>query len=171
VVKLPRRFYIGRVTNPENFDMNSNVPLGYSALQESEGYIALSGPYFWARDAVGGFIYGFRSDDRHGNPNGVLHGAAIVTFVDTILGHAVVAATGCQCATVTLDSQFVAAIPTGTWIEGRVRLRKLSKTLAFLDAEATSGETLLLAATATFRIFRSIDTSEVRKGDASATPG
>jgi hypothetical protein len=56
----------------------------------------------------------------------------------------------------------MAAIPTGTWIEGRVRLRKLSKTLAFLDAEAPSGETLLLAVTATFRIFQSIDAAKVR---------
>ena len=101
--------------------------------------------------------------NRHGNPNGVMHGAAIVTFVDTILGHTVVAATGCPCATITLDSQFLAAISTGAWIEGRVRLRKLSKTLAFLDAEATSRETLLLAATATFRIFRSIDTGEIQR--------
>ena len=43
--------------------MNSNVPPGYRALQESEGYIALSGPYFLAKDAHGGFIYGFLSDE------------------------------------------------------------------------------------------------------------
>jgi hypothetical protein len=42
---------------------------------------------------------------------------------------------------------------SGSWIEARVRVRKLSKTLAFLDAEATSAETLLLTATAIFRMF------------------
>jgi hypothetical protein len=65
----------------------SNVPPGYNMLPELNGYAAHSGPYFWSKDADGGLIYGFQSDERHGNPNGVLHGGAIVTFVDTALGH------------------------------------------------------------------------------------
>jgi len=131
----------------------SNVPPGYNILPELNGYAAHSGPYFWSKDADGGLIYGFQSDERHGNPNGVLHGGAIVTFVDTVLGHTVLTATGRRCTTVALDNQFVTAIPSGSWIEARVRVRKLSKTLAFLDAEATSAETLLLTATAIFRMF------------------
>ena len=81
------------------------------------------------------------------------HGAAILTFVDTILGHAVVSATSRKCATIALTSQFVAGVPTGGWISGRADIRRLTKSLAFLDAEASSGDTLLLAATAIFRIF------------------
>ena len=131
----------------------SNVPPGYNMLPELNGYAAHSGPYFWSKDADGGLSYGFQSDERHGNPNGVLHGGAIVTFVDTALGHTVLTATGRRCTTVALDNQFVTAIPSGSWIEARVRVRKLSKTLAFLDAEATSAETLLLTATAIFRMF------------------
>ena len=122
-------------------------------LPELNGYAAYSGPYFWSKGADGGLIYGFQSDERHGNPNGVLHGGAIVTFVDTALGHTVLTATGRRCTTVALDNQFVTAIPSGSWIEARVRVRKLSKTLAFLDAEATSAETLLFTATAIFRMF------------------
>ena len=131
----------------------SSVPPGYNMLPELDGYAGHSGPYFWSKDADGGLIYGFQSDERHGNPNGVLHGGAIVTFVDTALGHTVLTATGRRCTTVALDNQFVTAIPSGSWIEARVRVRKLSKTLAFLDAEATSAETLLLTATAIFRMF------------------
>lgn len=144
--------------------MNVPAPPGYSALREIEGYVALSGPYFCAKNIKGDFTYGFQSDDRHGNPNGVLHGAAIVTFVDTILGHTVVATTGHRCATIALDSQFVAAIRTGQWIDGRTRIRKLTKTLAFLDAEASSGETLLLTATAIFRLFPCAETSLATSG-------
>ena len=120
----------------------SNVPPGYNMLPELNGYAAHSGPYFWSKDADGGLIYGFQSDERHGNPNGVLHGGAIVTFVDTALGHTVLTATGRRCTTVVLDNQFVTAIPSGSWIEARVRVRKLSKTLAFLDAEARFTEAL-----------------------------
>jgi acyl-coenzyme A thioesterase PaaI-like protein len=131
----------------------SGVPRGYTALAESGGYIGLSGPFFWRREEDGRYLYGFPTDDRHGNPNGVLHGAAILTFVDTILGHAVVSATGGKCATVALTSQFVAAVPTGGWISGRADIRRLTRTLAFLDAEASAGGVLLVTATAVFRVF------------------
>lgn len=131
----------------------NGIPEGYEALTESEGYIGLSGPFFWRRDEDGHYSYGFLSDARHGNPNGVLHGAAILTFVDTILGHAVVTATGRKCATIALTSQFVSGIPTGGWVSGRAGIRRLTKTLAFLDAEASANDALLLTATAIFRVF------------------
>jgi acyl-coenzyme A thioesterase PaaI-like protein len=83
----------------------------------------------------------------------VLHGGAILGFLDTILGHVVVQETGKRCATVALDGRFVAAAPPGTWISGRVTARKVTRSLAFLDAEATAGDTLLVTATAIFRVF------------------
>lgn len=130
------------------------IPDGFQPLQEAEGFIGLSGPFFWRRDENGQYTYGFPSDRRHGNPNGVLHGAAILTFIDTILGHAVVSATDRKCATIALTSQFVAGVPTGGWISGRADIRRLTKSLAFLDAEARAGDSLLLTATAIFRIFQ-----------------
>ncbi|MBM3648025.1 MAG: PaaI family thioesterase [Alphaproteobacteria bacterium] len=129
------------------------IPAGFQPLQEAEGYIGLSGPFFWRRDESGRYDYGFASNDRHGNPNGVLHGAAILTFIDTILGHAVVSATSRRCATIALTSQFVAAVPTGGWVSGRADIRRMTKSLAFLDAEASADDTLLLTATAIFRVF------------------
>lgn len=45
-------------------------------------------PFYWRVEEDGRHAYGFPSDHRHGNPNGALHGAAILTFVDWILGHA-----------------------------------------------------------------------------------
>jgi len=129
------------------------IPEGFQPIQEAEGYIGVSGPFFWRRDGNGHFAYGFLSDSRHGNPNGVLHGAAILTFVDTILGHAVVSVTGRKCATISLTSQFIAGVPTGGWISGRADIRQLKKSLVFLDAEASAEDALLLTATAIFRLF------------------
>ena len=127
--------------------------IDYTPFSETGGFIEHNGPYYWAREPSGDWIYGFQSDARHGNPNGVLHGAAVTAFVDTFLGHAVVARTGRLCATVALNVQFVAGAPAGGWISGRARLRKLTRSMAFLDAEASAGETLLLTATAIFRVF------------------
>jgi acyl-coenzyme A thioesterase PaaI-like protein len=117
------------------------------------GFIGHNGPYYWGKDAAGDFVYGFQSDARHGNPNGVLHGGAITAFVDTFLGHALVMQTARPCATVALNTQFVAGVATGGWIAGRGRIRQLTRSMAFLDAEALAGDTLLLTATAIFRLF------------------
>jgi uncharacterized protein (TIGR00369 family) len=117
------------------------------------GFIGHNGPYYWGREPSGELVYGFQSDARHGNPNGVLHGAAVTAFVDTFLGHAVVTRTARLCATVALNAQFVAGVATGGWITGRARLRKLTRTMAFLDADASAGDDLLVTATAIFRLF------------------
>lgn len=127
-------------------------PAGFAPFEFADGYIGLSGPFFWKREGEG-FVYGFHSDRRHQNPNGVLHGAAVLTFLDTCLGHAIVATTGRKCATVALNAQFVAGAPAGGWVSASVRFRRTTRTMAFLDCEASSGDTLLVTATAIFRVF------------------
>ena len=51
--------------------------IAFMPFAESGGFIAHNGPYYWGREASGELVYGFQSDARHGNPNGVLHGAAV----------------------------------------------------------------------------------------------
>ncbi len=131
----------------------NQAPAGYTPFREGGGYIGLSGPFYWKKLESGEYAYGFQSDERHANPNGVLHGASLVTFVDTLLGHAVVFATGKACATVALTTQFVAGAPVGRWISGAARMRRLTRSMAFLDADVSDGDVLLMTATAVFRIF------------------
>lgn len=125
----------------------------FTPFAEVDGFIGHNGPYFWGKDASGEFIYGFQSDARHSNPNNVLHGAAVTAFVDTFLGHAVVMRTARPCATVALNVQFVGGVTAGHWISGKARIRELTRTMAFLDAEARAGDKLLMTATAIFKLF------------------
>jgi acyl-coenzyme A thioesterase PaaI-like protein len=133
--------------------MSHAIPAGFRLVAAAEGFIGHNGPYYWRRDAASRLEFGFQSDARHNNPNGVLHGGAVLGFLDTILGHVVVHETGKRCATIALDSRFVAATPPGQWISGRVSARKVTRSLAFLDAEAMAGDILLVTATAIFRVF------------------
>ncbi len=77
-----------------------------------------------------------------------MHGGTIITFVDAVLGHSVFTATGRRCSTVALASQFATGLLPVRGSKRRARIRKLSKRLAVLDAEAKSSETPLLTATA-----------------------
>ncbi|ABE39994.1 PaaI family thioesterase [Rhodopseudomonas pseudopalustris] len=135
--------------------MTTNPPDGFQPFAVADGYIGHNGPYYWRQNADGRPEFGFLSDDRHGNPNGVLHGGAIVAFLDTILGYTVVLAAQRRCATVSLDSRFLATIAPGGWITGRTTMKKISRTLAFIDAEACADDKLLVTTSAVFRIFES----------------
>lgn len=129
------------------------IPPGFTLLGRSEGFIDHVGPYYIKRDPDGALVFGFQSDPRHINMNGVFHGGALLTFLDTVLGYVVVDKIGKPCATVTFESKFVAGVAPGNWITARVRIRAMTRTLAFTEGEALDGDKLLVTATGVFRIF------------------
>jgi acyl-coenzyme A thioesterase PaaI-like protein len=129
------------------------VPTGFVMMKETDGFIGHVGPYYMRREADGSTTFGFQSDQRHVNMNGVFHGGALLSFLDTILGYVVVQARKSSCATVAFESKFVAGVAPGGWITGRVRIRALTRTLAFTEAEALDGDTLLVTASGVFRMF------------------
>jgi uncharacterized protein (TIGR00369 family) len=134
--------------------MSADVPEGFVPFDIEEGFVRHSGPFYWRAEPDGGFSYGFHSEARHGNPNNVLHGAALIAFADTFLGHAVVNATGRICATVSLNTQFVSGASAGGWVTGTARIRRLTGTMAFLDADVFKDGALLMTTSAIFRVFR-----------------
>lgn len=133
--------------------MTASPAAGFQPFEVTDGFIGHNGPYFWRNGESGSVEFGFQTDARHGNPNGVLHGGAILAFLDTILGHAVVRGAGKKCATISLDSRFIGTAAPGAWIGGRTTLRKLTRSFAFVDAEAFEGDKLLVTTTAIFRVF------------------
>lgn len=133
--------------------MIASPAAGFQPFEVNDGFIGHNGPYFWRNGESGSVEFGFQTDARHGNPNGVLHGGAILAFLDTILGHAVVRGAGKKCATISLDSRFIGTAAPGAWIGGRTTLRKLTRSFAFVDAEAFEGDKLLVTTTAIFRVF------------------
>ena len=73
--------------------MTASVPAGFVPFPKFGGFIDNSGPFFRADLVDGRRRYGFRTAAKHANPNGVIHGGVLVTFVDTCMGQAVVDAT------------------------------------------------------------------------------
>ena len=135
--------------------MTASPPAGFKQYWVTDGFIGHGGPYYWRKNEAGRLEFGFQTDARHGNPNGVLHGGAILTFLDTILGHFVFSEARKNCVTISLDSRFIGTASPGAWIDGRTTLRKLTRSFAFVDGEAFEGDKLLVAATAIFRVSES----------------
>jgi acyl-coenzyme A thioesterase PaaI-like protein len=133
--------------------MTDSIPEGFKPYPLTGGFVGHNGPYFWRQDAAGAYEFGFQTDDHHGNPYGFVHGGAVLGFLDTILGGAVFRETKRRCATVSLDSRFIAATAPGVWITARTTMKKVTRTFAFVDGEAFDGDKLLVTAAAVFRIF------------------
>jgi acyl-coenzyme A thioesterase PaaI-like protein len=131
----------------------SDIPTGFKLMLPNDGFMANNGPYYLRRLPEGGYEYGFQSDARHKNPNNVLHGGAVIGFLDTILGHFAAASAKRPTATIGFDCRFLASAPPGSWIEGRAIMRRMTRTLAFVDGEAIAGGKLLVTASGIFRVF------------------
>jgi uncharacterized protein (TIGR00369 family) len=134
-------------------ELSPVIPDGFTLLPEVTGYIGHNGPYYVKALDDGTYRYGFPTDDRHGNPNNVLHGAAMTGFIDTAFGHSLVYTLGQMCATVTLNAEFVSGVPAGTWIEARVEIKHHTKSIAYLQGDVYAGDQLLLSASGIWRIF------------------
>lgn len=128
-------------------------PAGFRPFEDREGFIGLTGPYYWCENGDGTVEYGFRADKRHGNPNGVLHGGCFTTFMDTVLGFEIIRTTGRRCATIALDTKFMSNGKVGDWILGRVKIRRVTKSMAFIDGEVFAEDNPVVLVSAVFRLF------------------
>ena len=96
----------------------AGAPAGFRLIAfEGVTFNAMIGPLYISRES-GDVVLGFRVEQRHCNPGGILHGG--MTF------------------------DFVAAGNVGDWIEGRSEILRITRSLAFtsvdLSAVAADGE-------------------------------
>lgn len=129
------------------------VPEGYKEFHSPGPFASSCGPFHYRPEPDGGYSYGFAAGERHANPYGVIHGGVLFTFADTFMGRTVVAAGKCACATITLNTEFMAGGKAGTWIEGRAEVTRLTRGLAFMRGEVLSEGTLLMTASGVWRLF------------------
>lgn len=126
-------------------------PEDFELLENSSGFSAHNGPCYYRRDSE--YEFGFLSDERHANRRGVLHGGAIMGFLDISIGNTVRLVTGSYGVTVALNSRFTGNAATGSWITARTLVKRITGTLAFVDGEVFAGDKLVAVAGAVFRVF------------------
>ena len=126
-----------------------DLPDGFEPLGLGAGFSSLLGPVYV--DRAGGRLL-FRPDERHANPVGTVHGGAIATFAD-----AQVAAVrrGAESgrphhATISLSVDYIAPAVVGCWLEMRVELVKLTRTMVFTQATILSDGAIAARSTAIY---------------------
>jgi len=91
-------------------------------------------------------IFAFQADGRHANDRGVVHGGMLVTFADQAFGELVLDSVGRKlCATIQLNTQFIAAVQIGDFVEGRGEIVRSTRSLVFLRGMLTVGDRTVAA--------------------------
>ncbi|HYM30598.1 MAG TPA: PaaI family thioesterase [Candidatus Cybelea sp.] len=127
---------------------------GWKAYAPERGFERHVGPIWSKRRAPGRMRFGFLAGPHHVNPNGVVHGGMLVTFLDHVCGALVWWAAGKKtCATVTLNSDFISSAQQGEWIEGEATLVRKGQSLVFVRAEASVGDRIVMTASGIWKVF------------------
>ena len=96
-------------------------------------------------------------DEKHMNPNGVVHGGVLTTLMDEACAHAVHAAgalkDGATHASVDMSVSFLSGARAGDRLLFEGRTLRVGRSVAFTEAEVTrNGETLIAKGHFTFVI-------------------
>lgn len=106
------------------------VPGGWERLPDG-GFIALIGP-LWRRSVEGRLEFAFLAGERHLNRGGVIHGGMLLTFADHTIGMTCAAGNGFKPqVTISLDTQFIAAVQAGELVVAECELVRKTRSLLF----------------------------------------
>ena len=128
-------------------------PEGWEAFTDP-GFIAHVGPVYH-RTVDGRKEFAFRTDARHGNLVGIVHGGMLLTFADRALSIVVRdAIEGAPAVTIEMSSQFVGAAQIGDLIETVPEIVRQTSSLVFVRGTLTSRGRSLAAVTGIWKVLK-----------------
>ena len=134
---------------------DDEAPPGFAVLYPDEPFEVHAGPHYF-RDETGPDgaqrrVAGMRVRRIHTSASEFAHGGALLTFADSALTAFAMDAIERgdeRVATITMNSEFVAPVRLGDWIECRGQVTRLTRSLAFVRGEMTvDGETVMTCST------------------------
>ncbi len=138
----------------QNQGARPDLPEGWSPYLSNSPFTAPHGQMCQKIDADGVCWRAFRAKPIHCNSAGIVHGGMLVTFIDALMGLTVANMAQTTALTVRLSTDFLSIARPGDWVEGWSRVTKLTRSVAFVEAEARVGTRPLLNAQGIFKRMR-----------------
>lgn len=133
----------------------SAIPEGFKRYRFDDGFEGHIGPLFYRLEGENKAVFGLRTDRRHANVRGVIHGGLMMSLADHVLGAAVFFGAGRKpCATISLNCDFLAPGAVGDWIEGRAEITRATRSYVFVGGKLTVGDRLLMTASGIWKILK-----------------
>lgn len=113
-----------------------DVPEGFVRLVLGDNpFVDSVGPLWGHRDEglAGRLVMGLRVERRHCSPSGFCHGGMLMSMADMLLVLGANLQTGLDrfMSTVSLSADFLAPVPQGAWLEGRLDVLRATRNLVF----------------------------------------
>lgn len=121
------------------------LPAGFVPMRmPTNPFIDGIGPLYGRLDE-GRFVLGIRIERRHCNPGGTCHGGMIMTLSDMLLlmGSNIEGGVNRYFTTVNVTCDFIAPAPEGVWVEGRMQVLRVARSLVFSQGLFTTGDTVV----------------------------
>lgn len=144
--------------------MSDDIPAGFAPLFRSSPFLDLLGP-FYQREEDGGLVVGLRIVEKHANARGIAHGGLLMTLADIALGYNATRTEEPPVPLITanLTADFAGSAKVGDWVEARVDIQKVGKTMAFANAYLSVGDQRIVRASAVFSVARDAAKREEKK--------
>lgn len=130
----------------------TDFPKGWTAFDDP-GFIALTGPVYH-RGEVGSKAFAFKTEEKHGNLVGIVHGGMLVTFADRALSIVAMDAMGSGCVTIEMNVHFVGAAKIGDVVEAVPEIVRKTSSLVFVRATLTSNGKPLVSISGIWKVLR-----------------
>lgn len=131
------------------------VPPGFQPHPAGGPFMAANGPLY-LRVLDGQARVGLRIEPRHTNPMGHLHGGMMASFCDMLVPLAVhhqnPELAQHFLPTISLQIDYLAPAPLGSWIEGQAELLRATRSLVFAQGLVTADGTRCARVSGVFKI-------------------
>lgn len=126
---------------------------GYGELFRSSPFLDHVGP-FYSKGKGQSLSIGLRVLSHHLNARGLVHGGVLMTMADIALGYAMATAKEPPISAVTshLSTDFAGSAKLDDWIESRVDIQKLGRTLCFANVYLSVGDARIVRASGVFAV-------------------
>jgi acyl-coenzyme A thioesterase 13 len=132
---------------------NNTIPEGFTPLARSSPLLDLIGPVYSKGSGLQLEI-GLRTDERHANSRGTLHGGVLATLADVGMGYAMAFSSNPPLplitASMTLD--YLSPVQINEWLEVRLEYSKKGRQLAFATVGLHVGDRMVARASGVFAV-------------------
>jgi uncharacterized protein (TIGR00369 family) len=132
---------------------DASIPEGFERAPIGGTFALHNGPLH-ARWRDGRLELGFRVGPLHVNPGNACHGGMLTMFADILISTAAQYQADIPrqfLPTVSLQSDFLAPAPLGSWVQGRADILKVTKHLVFSQGLIEANGLLVMRTSGVFR--------------------
>ncbi|MBJ6128091.1 PaaI family thioesterase [Microvirga splendida] len=126
---------------------------GWTVRDDEPGLMTLVGP-LWQHGEGESLRFGFVAEEKHLNRRGVVHGGMLMAFADQALGLTAREVNGgLPQATIQLDTQFIAPVGVGEFVEVAAQVVRRTRSILFMRGTLVVGERAVASAQGIWKVL------------------